>query len=144
MNRVENVPEIEHGCRRDSGIGRLKRNWCGMAGILLYSLPKRCRRIAIEVCFLCRIGPDSACLVCSGDRDDESCRICTENQSQLSSLLWNGLDTAVFLYCLVCSTDCDNETCRKSTGKRSLSLLLLRTGLNIAAFSTVIAASGER
>jgi hypothetical protein len=26
MNRVENVPEIEHGCRRCSGIGRLKRN----------------------------------------------------------------------------------------------------------------------
>jgi len=49
MNRVETVLEIDHSRRRGSGIGRLKRNWCGMAGILLYSLPKRCRRITIEV-----------------------------------------------------------------------------------------------
>ena len=39
MNRVETVLEIDHSRRRCSGMG-----W-----ILLYSLPKRCRRITIEV-----------------------------------------------------------------------------------------------
>ena len=49
MNCVEYVLKINHSRRRGSGIGKLKKNWCGMAGILLYSLPKRCHRIALEV-----------------------------------------------------------------------------------------------